>query len=271
MFGFAMSFAAILDQHPLDERVRPQRQRAREHVALDVGVHRRLAGVRGAALQARAALLAVLVHVGPDRLERRANGLEAPLGGLHATFEVPVGRAVPHAQVGLDAVVVGVEVGARDGLAALVAQPGGRVPLVELPLGRSERHLRVDRRAASDAPAADQHDRTRGGRDTIPRREREPQRPPVVVARPALPAHEVGGDVVRAGLEQQHRAAALGQLASDDAAARTRANDHHLEALAHPTTPRYDQSFLIRIASGEWKSISSYALGPLAPGATKSL
>ena len=32
-----------------------------------------------------------------------------------------------------------------------------------------------------------------------------------------------------------------------------------------------DQSLEIRIASGEWKSISSYALGPLAPGATKSL
>ena len=74
-----------------------------------------------------------------------------------------------------------------------------------------------------------------------------------------------------AGLEQQHRAAPLGELAGDDAAAGARADDDHLEALAHPTTPRYDQSFLIRIASGEWKSISSYALGPLAPGATKSL
>ena len=81
-----------------------------------------------------------------------------------------------------------------------------------------------------------------------------------------------------AGLEQQHRAAPLGQLAGNDAAARARADDDtskrsltRATRTLIPTTPRYDQSFLIRIASGEWKSISSYALGPLAPGATKSL
>ena len=230
------SVAAILDQHPPDERVRPDRERARQPVALDVGVHRRLAGVRGAALQARAALLAVLVDVGADRLERRADGLEPALGGLHAPLEVPIGRAVAHAEVSLDAVVVGVEIGARDRLAAVVAKAGRGVPLVELPLRRAQRHLRVDRRAAPDAPPADHHDRAEAG---VAGREREAQRPPVVVRRPALPAREVGRHVVTAGLEQQHRAAALGELAGDDAAAGARADDDNFEAIAHdPTKPR---------------------------------
>src|SRR5262249_23772674 len=119
-----------------------------------------------------------------------------------------------------------------------------------------------------DAAAADHHHRAETG---VSRREREREWPPVVMGRTALPAGEVGRDVVATRLEQQHVAAALGQLACDDAAAGSRTHDHHFQALAHPTPPRYDQSFLIRIASGEWKSISSYALGPLAPGATKSL
>ena len=91
------------------------------------------------------------------------------------------------------------------------------------------------------------------------------------MAGPGLPAHELLGGVVPAGLEQQHRAAHRRQLARDDAATRARADDHDLETLAHAPIPMNDQSLAIRIASGEWKSISSYAPGPGAPGATKSL
>ena len=155
------------------------------------------------------------------------------------------------------------------------------MPFVELALGRPKRDLGVDRRAPADAAPADQRHRAEA---EIARREREAQRPPVVVRGPALPPHEIGRHVVPAGLEQQHRPAALGEVAGDDAATRARTNNDHLEALAHATpmltrppcsrdprcsrrhhghaTPRYDQSFLILIASGEWKSISSYALGP---------
>ena len=77
-----------------------------------------------------------------------------------------------------------------------------------------------------------------------------------------------------AGLEQEDVSPALGQFARDDAATRPGSDDDDLEALlrgAHPPTPRYDQSLSIRMASGEWKSISWYALGPGAPGAWKSL
>src|SRR5205085_6341797 len=88
-------------------------------------------------------------------------------------------------------------------------------------------------------------------------REGEAQRPPVIVAGAALPAREVGRGVVAAGLEQEHRAAALGQLAGDHAAAGAGSDDHDLEALrGHPPIPRYDQSLAMRMASGEWKSIS---------------
>ena len=75
---------------------------------------------------------------------------------------------------------------------------------------------------------------------------------------------------MRAALEQQHVAAALGELARDDAAARARADHDDVEALAHPM-PRYDQSFARRVASGVLKSISSQAPAASAPGATKSL
>ena len=74
---------------------------------------------------------------------------------------------------------------------------------------------------------------------------------------------------MRARLEQEHVAAALGELAGDDAAARARADDDDVEAVLH-ATPRYDQSFASRVASGELKSISVHAPGPGLPGATKS-
>jgi hypothetical protein len=245
--------SAVLDHDPLDVRVRSQRQRSGREGALDVGVRRGLARVGRAALQARPALTAVLVGVHRHRLKRGPDGVKPALGGLHAPLGVPIGSQ-PDAKVALDTVVVRVEVGARDRLAALVAQPGGRVPLIELALARAKCHLGVDRGAAADAAAADQDDRTESG---IADRERESNRPPEVVGGSRLPPDELLGLVVAAGLEQQHRATAGRKLTSDDAAARARAHDNDLKALVHSLTPMNDQSLAIRIASGEWKSISS--------------
>ena len=75
---------------------------------------------------------------------------------------------------------------------------------------------------------------------------------------------------MRADLEQEDVAAALRELAGDDAAARARADDDDVERVLH-ATPRYDQSLARRVASGELKSISAHAPGPSLPGATKSL
>ena len=75
---------------------------------------------------------------------------------------------------------------------------------------------------------------------------------------------------MRAALEQEHVAPALRELAGDDTAARTRADDDHVEVVLH-AIPRYDQSFARRVACGELKSISAHAPGPSLPGATKSL
>ncbi len=77
---------------------------------------------------------------------------------------------------------------------------------------------------------------------------------------------------MRAGLQQEHAAPAVGELPGDDAATRARADDDHVEPLgpAHEI-PRYDQSLRRRVASGVEKSISSQAPRASTPGATKSL
>ena len=62
---------------------------------------------------------------------------------------------------------------------------------------------------------------------------------------------------MRAGLEQEHVAAALRELAGDDPAARARADHDDVELAAHQAIPMNDQSFLIRVASGELKSMSA--------------
>ena len=74
---------------------------------------------------------------------------------------------------------------------------------------------------------------------------------------------------MRARLEQQHVAAALGELAGDDAAPRARTDHDHVEAILH-AMPRYDQSFRRRRAAGGLKSISAQAPGTSRPGSTKS-
>jgi hypothetical protein len=73
-----------------------------------------------------------------------------------------------------------------------------------------------------------------------------------------------------ARLEQQHVAAALRELARDDAAARTRPDDDDVERVDH-AIPMNDQSLWMRVASGVLKSMSAYAPGASRPGATKSL
>ena len=75
---------------------------------------------------------------------------------------------------------------------------------------------------------------------------------------------------MRAELEQEHAPAAIRELARDDPATRAGADDHDVEALAHPI-PRYDQSFASRVARGVLKSISAQAPVASTPGATKSL
>ena len=75
---------------------------------------------------------------------------------------------------------------------------------------------------------------------------------------------------MRAAFEEEHVAAALGELTCDDTPSRARPDDHDVESVFH-AIPRYDQSFARRVASGELKSISAHAPGPSRPGATKSL
>ena len=249
---------AVLDQHALDARVGAQLELARRPRVVDVGVQRRLAGVRRAALEARAAAHAVRVGVRPNRLERRTELAERRFHRPHAL--APVG-ALADAEPLLDAVVV-----RRRGRIELNSQTARLFPLRVVLCVRAERHLRVDRRRAADAaPAEQRHCAARAAVD-----QREADRPPEVVLRLRLPAREVGGGLVRPGLEQQHVPAALGELAGDHAAARTRADDDDVEAFVHEM-PRYDQSFASRVASGVLKSISSQAPLASTPGATKSL
>ena len=63
---------------------------------------------------------------------------------------------------------------------------------------------------------------------------------------------------MRACLEQEDRAATLGELTGDDAATRAGTDHHDVENLFH-ATPKYDQSFSSLVASGELKSISFHA------------
>ncbi len=252
---------AVLDQHALDRRVRPQLEHASRERVGDVRVHRRLAGVRRAALEAGAALLAVRIRVRGHRLERGAELAERGLDGAHALR--PIG-ALANAEHLLDAGVVRGQVGRSERLAALVREPGRRVPLGEVVPVRAQRDLGVDRGRASDAAAAEERD------DVAVRQRGEAQRPPDVVVRLRLPAREVGGRAVRAALQEQHVASAPAELGGDDASAGARPDHHDVELALH-AIPRNDQSLRTRVASGELKSISAKAPRASRPGATKSL
>ena len=163
-------------------------QAARPRV-VDVGVHRRLARVRRAALEARAAAHAVRVRVGGDGLELDAERAEAGLDRADALRPV---AALAHAEHLLDPVVPGCEVGGGEGLAAVVREPARRMPLRDVALVGAQRDLRVDRGRPADAAAGEQREHLAAGK------RREPQRPPHVVRRLRLPAHEVRRREVRA-------------------------------------------------------------------------
>ena len=75
---------------------------------------------------------------------------------------------------------------------------------------------------------------------------------------------------MRTRLQQEHVLAALRELARDHAAACAGPDHDHVEPVLHET-PSHDQSLRSRCATGGAKSISSQALGPSFPGATKSL
>ena len=236
---------------------RPRAQRV-----VDVRVLRRLAGVGRAALEARAAAHAVAVRVGVDGLELGAERAEPGLDRVDALR--PVGP-LPHAEDLLDPVVVR-ERGrtAVKGSPPLVRQASRVLPLCDVALVGAERDLGVDRRRPADAAAGEE------GEHLAVRKRGQPQGPEEVVRRLRLPADEVRGREVGPGLEQEHVAAALGELACDHAAASAGADHDDVEGVSH-AIPRYDQSLARRVASGELKSISAHAPGPSLPGATKSL
>ena len=255
---------AVLDHDALDVRPCAQLEAARRPGIMDVGVERRLAGVRRATLQARATAHAVRVGVRAHGLEVRPERTEALLDRVNALL--PVG-ALTHTEARLDPVVVRVEVGGAERAPARPHDPTRGVPLGVVVVGDAKRDLRVHRCRTADAARTEKRNDSPGA--TVNRGEAD--RPPEVVVRLRLPAGEVGRRTVRAALEEQDRAPAIGELACDDAATGARSHDDDVEALAHPTIPRYDQSFLRRVASGVLKSISSQAPVASTPGATKSL
>ena len=172
---------------------------------VDVGVERRLAGVRRATLQARAAAHAVRVGIGAHRLEMRAERAKARLDRVHALL--PIG-ALTHAEAGLDPVVVRVEVGGAEGAPAGSDEPARGVPLGVVVVGDAERDLRVHRRRATDAAGTEHRDDPPSA--AVDRGKAD--RPPEVVIRLRLPAGEVCRRAVRAALEEQDRATTVGEF-----------------------------------------------------------
>jgi len=231
---------------------------------MDVDIHGVLAGVRRAALQAGAAAHAVRVGVGHDRLELDAHRLKAGLDRADALLPV---RALAHAEARLDPLEVFGHVGGAERVAVLADEAARGVPLGVVLIGRAQRYLRVDRGRAADAAAADDGERRRAGGRRLDKRRRVPD----VVVGVGLPTGEVGGRAMGAGLERKHARAGVGELAGDQAPAGAGPDHDHIEMLIHDCTPRYDQSLLIRIASGGAKPICTHPLGPSAPSATKSL
>ena len=101
------------------------------------------------------------------------------------------------------------------------------MPLGDVALVGAQGHLRVDRRRAAHAASGEKRD------DVAVGERRQAQRPPDVVVRVSLPAHEVRGGAVGAGLEQQDIAATLGELAGDDAATGARSHHDDVEPVLH--------------------------------------
>jgi hypothetical protein len=159
------------------------------------------------------------------RLELGVEGAEARLEGVDAALPV---AALAHPEGALDPVVMGCKVVGAE------AQSPGRLPLGEVSLVGAQRDLGVDRRGAADAAPGDDPDRAAGAAVD----HRLAKRPPDAVGRLGLPAGEVRGRAVRAGLQQHDPAAALGELARDHPTPGAGADDGDVEALAHAPIPR---------------------------------
>jgi hypothetical protein len=144
----------------------------------------------------------------------------------------PVG-ALADAEDLLDPLVVRAEVLDPERLAAVAEETARVVPLRELEVVGAEGDLRVHRRGPAHAAAAEHRHRSSGAAVD----HRHPQGPPEVVRGLRLPADEVGGRQMGAGLEQHDPAAALRKLAGDHTAAGARSDDDDVDALAHPGIP----------------------------------
>ena len=209
---------AVLDHDALHPSVGAEVEPPGRQGVGDVGVHRRLARVRGTALEARPAPRAVRVRVRAHGLKPGAEAAEGGLDGAHALAPV---AALANAEPLLDPVVVRLEVD---------VEAARLLPFRVVLLVRAKRDLRVDRGGAADAATGDQTDCAAGAAVD----EREADRPPEVVGRLRLPASEVGCGLVGPELEQRHAAAALRELARHDAAARARAHHDDVEHVSHP-------------------------------------
>ena len=222
---------AVSEEDPLDGRIRPQVQLADRGGCMDVGVHRALARVGRAPLEAGPALHAVDVGVGVHGLELMAQLPEAGVDRADALG--PVG-SLADSEHALDALVVRAQRLRPKGLSVVAEQAGGVMPLVELEVVRAKGDLGIHRRRASDAAATeDRDDAARAAVD-----HRHAQGPPEVMGRLRLPADEVGGGQMGSGLEQDDLAVALRQLAGDHTAPGTRADHDDVAAFAHPAIPR---------------------------------
>ena len=228
---------------------------------LDVGVERRFAGVRWAALEARTAAHAVLVGVRHDRLEL---GTERPETWHHGRSRTAASRGARGRRGGARRARCR-PAGPRspNGSPSSPSRPAGRVPLLVVLGRRAQRDLGVDRGGAADAVAAEHDQRRLLGHGRLGER----GRPPKLMVRARLPAHEVGGRLVRPGFEQQHIGARVRQLAGDDPAARRRSRRRPRRSARLIPSPRDTTSPCRAARRAAARSRSrSQAPGPGAPG-----
>ena len=207
--------AAALDEHAL--RRRPDQDvGARVEGVLQVGLQRALLGARLVA-EAQVAGGVGGVRGGVRVAKARAEGEAERVGALLHLLRRPVEvRAVG---VGADAVHHRVEVTVVLGR----VEPGEPVrgPLLADPVGRAQAVGPVDRRAAAQRGAGLQ-------RDVQVRRRRRAATPVSLLVGGQLELEEVRLVLVGTGLEDDDPLAGLRQRAGDDAAAGTRADDHHV-------------------------------------------
>jgi hypothetical protein len=190
--GFDAHGTAVLDEHPVDRCLCPHLEQPARPCIGDPGVPGRLAGVRRTALEAGAAVHAVPVRVGHDRLERVAERLHPALDRMHARLPV---RPLADPEPLLDAHVVRLEIRRQEGPHAVRGQAALAVPLGHVLLVRAQGDLRIDGGRPADAAAGEERDHV------AVRKGPEPERPPEGVIRLRLPAVEIDRGQVWTGLE----------------------------------------------------------------------